>query len=932
MRQRLWPAVLILIATVLRVVPALAQAPAQGRIAGRVVDKDTGRPVAGARVLVEGQAGGYEADLNGNYRTGLLPLGSYSLRATMIGFRPVQVDSVRVTAGQTVTANFVLSAATVQLQELEVTSQGPVRSNNDAGLLAIQQAAPAVSDGISAQAIAKSPDQNAGDAIKRVTGVSIIDGKFLVVRGLGERYSNALLNGAEIASPVLEKKIPPLDLFPSGLLESVVASKTATPDKPGDFAGGSVELKTKDFPEQRIAQAELKLAGNDQTTFKDLPLAPQGGVHDWLGFAGSRRVPPSVPQLPNDPVALTGILQSFRNNVWNPAPSFVGLKPGFTLTYGDQKQGEQSSLGYIASVNYNRRVSYNPDRLYNLFYLGREGTNTVDWGGILNLAWKANSTNKIFLRNLYTRSADEQTRFASGASTQPGGVAPSDIFDAVYQVRYTERYIYQSQLGGEHRIHFPFAFPSFFEWKGTYGRARIYDPDNHSAKFSTNTQFGSTEVSAFRLTRDLTDRTYSGQLDWSIPLSLRRAEDALVKFGGYYRRKQREYDAEDFYLTGGNDPSVQTLVNTTPVVPEDVFAPENMGSFGALPREANDPYEATEKVSAAFGMLDLPLLPWLRAVGGLRLERWQLDILNGGDDPRGDKAAGKTSSLPTGPKDVTDKLWSVNLTVMPTATTNLRLAAYRTVARPDIREVAPSKFTSVNGLGECTFEGNPFLTRSLITNYDARLEVYARPGELIAISGFYKKFDQPIIAIRTTGSFGGSNVSCNTKNATSASLTGGEFEFRKNLDFLGLPRLSLGSNVAVVSSSINVEDVLGIAPRKFIGQSPVVVNGFAGYAVPSGGFEATLLFNYVGERLNTYANKDPGNQAVPSPNPNWVEQARATLDAKLRLSLSRRTRLAFSARNLTRAQVIIKEDSDPNRTVSQYNPGLSFSTSVTYDF
>src|SRR5690606_37057975 len=274
--------------------PLAAQQPVPasptGRITGRVVDRETGRALQGARVWIVGMAGVVEADLDGRFRTPPVPAGIHSVTAAYIGYTPVRRDSVRVAAGQAVTVDFVLEVRAVELEELTAELAVPAAPRTDAGLLAAQQAAPGVSDGISAEAISRSPDGDGSDVIRRMTGVTTFDKKFVVVRGLNERYSNTTLNGADLPSPEPLKKVAPLDIFPASLLESIVTAKTATPDKPGDFAGGSVEIRTKDFPENWVLQFGVSQGFNSQTTLQPMAQAPRT-TSDFFGFGDARRRP-----------------------------------------------------------------------------------------------------------------------------------------------------------------------------------------------------------------------------------------------------------------------------------------------------------------------------------------------------------------------------------------------------------------------------------------------------------------------------------------------------------------------------------------------------------------------------------------------------------------------------------------------------------------
>ncbi len=275
--------------------PSPAAPPAAtGRIGGRVVEQSSGQPIAGAQILIGANTASAVTDLDGRYRSSALPVGEYRVLARRLGSQPKQYEGIVVTAGQTTVVNFSLTNAAVQLNAVVVSAERSDRATSEAGLLAMQKGAAAASDGVSAEQIKRTPDADAGQAAVRVSGVSVVDNKFVVVRGLSERYSNTLLNGVEVTSPEPSKKIVPLDIFPASLLEAIVVTKSATPDKPGDFAGGSVEIKTKEFPEQRVMQYNLAFGWNSQTTGQLIQLPIWTGL-DFLGFDNGRRTRPTFP-------------------------------------------------------------------------------------------------------------------------------------------------------------------------------------------------------------------------------------------------------------------------------------------------------------------------------------------------------------------------------------------------------------------------------------------------------------------------------------------------------------------------------------------------------------------------------------------------------------------------------------------------------------
>jgi outer membrane receptor protein involved in Fe transport len=913
---------------VLHAQQAPAAAPSRtGRVAGRVVDRETGRPIGGARIQVSGAPGVVETDLEGKYRTPALPIGLVSVRATMIGFKPVARDSIRIPEGQAAIVDFTLVSTPIELEEMSVQAEATPMAGNDAGLLSMQQAAAGVSDGISSQAIARSPDNNAGEAVKRITGVTLFDGKFLVVRGLGERYSNALLNGAEMPSAVVEKKVPPLDLFPAGLLDNVVASKTATPDKPGDFAGGSVELTTKDFPEKRLLQIGVSQSFRQGVTFQDVPLSPLSGS-SLFGFDnGKHEGPANIPYGGSNYDKEIGyrVLQGFRNNVWVPAPRRVGPGTGANFSYGDQFQSATggSAFGFVLALTYNNKANYTPNRVFNIYNLGFQSSWNVDWGGVANFAFKPSPSHKFSFRNLYTRSAEEKFLEATGA---PPGLDRFLIRSTSAQ--YLERYLWQSQLAGEHGI-----VGTAVSWKATYGRARINDPDNHGARYQTNLDVGGgTTLTGKRLIRRLADETYSGQLDISLPFTWHHRDDALLKVGGYLRRKHRDYFARDVGIvrkSGGSPTPLDSLVTKLP--PELAFAPENLGTvFDWLPSaEPNDPFFANDKIYSAYAMGDFPIFPWLRLVGGARAERWMLDVFPGGDNPLGDTRLGKP---PISRRNL-DILPSANLTLTLAEQVQLRFAGSRTVARPDSREISPGRYSPIGGIGTCAEAGDTTLQRTRVTNWDGRLEIYPRPGELFAISGFTKRFEKPIIEIRASAQSG--EATCPVTNAERASVDGVEFELRKGLDFLShsFRNLGFGVNVAVVDSKIDLLAGKTVFTRKFVGQSPFVLNAFLAFEPVGGPFQLSVLYNYYDDRTRYYAFAAPTRPGDdPSAGASWIEKGRSTLDAKLKLKLFSGLRMTAAGQNLTRTPVEVREDRGPKRLVDGYNPGISGSLGFTYDF
>ena len=898
MTGRLLGAVL---AAVLAAVPALAapvvvqaQAEPTGRIAGRVVDAESGRPVAGAQVVIVDQPGRLEADLDGRFRSAPLPVGTYSVRAFYIGYKPVQADGVKVAAGQATVVSLSLGTAPVELAELEVTSQPPAKVSSSAGLLAEQQNAPAVSDGVSAETISKTPDSDAGQAVARVTGVSVLDDK-VVVRGLGERYSNTVLNGAEIASPEPDKKVVPLDVFPSSLLEALVASKTATPDRPGDFAGGSVDIRTKEFPDNFVFSIGTTLGYNSLSTFKRFPKGPRAGS-DWYGKDNGLRAEPAANPDPDR------FAESFQN-VWTPGDVKASPKTGLDFSIGGRQDLGGDALGMVLSGSYDAGRKFNPERYGatgRCTCLFRDATDAVSLGGILNLSYRLGGSTKFGFKNFYTRGSDDVAITGSGVLADPNGAAGLG-----YQMRYLQRYVLQSQLSGEHRI--AGLLNSRLEWRGTYGRAGLDDLDNRQVQYINEGDGFKLDqrVPNYRTFASLRDKTYAGQLDWSIPIAFREPGDGILKVGALYNAKNRNFNGNTYGISLGGDPSVLRLP------PEQVFAPENVGTGGITFNRANTlfPYDARERVRAAYGMLDFEAIRDLRLVGGVRVERWTAAI-----DITGAAAGIDTVT----PKRNTDVLWSTNLTWRLSPAANLRGALSRTIAKPDLRELSPGGYAPA--LGGRLQIGNPDLVRTGVTNADLRLEFYPGAGELIAVSGYYKKFTDPIV---TTVILQGEFVE-RPDNAASATTKGLELELRKSLGFVSpwLARFQAGVNLSLIQSRVTLPSRLGVfdPDLTFQGQSPYLVNLSLLYQ--SDRLSASVLYNRIGKRITAY-----GGQSGETQGPSSLELPHGTLDAKVKYAWWGGWSFTLSGRNLTNPAIEVRDD---KATGGNLAPGLQERTRTGY--
>jgi outer membrane receptor protein involved in Fe transport len=631
---------------------------------------------------------------------------------------------------------------------------------------------------------------------------------------------------------------------------------------------------------------------------------------------------PADPPPPGVTPAGERFAEQLRNE-WTPPPVPITPDFGLGVNLGGLLGSDETPIGYALALTYSNKMDYTPNRLNQLVfsevtgiadrgYVAREATSSVDLGAIANFAVRAGVTSKFGWKNLYTRNAEELLATNTGFEVYNGNVERH-----IYQTRYVTRELVQTQLTGDHYI--PALRDARIEWKGTFSTSSRDEPENRSLLYFKDPQTG-----MFRQGRGspgpywfrfLDDRLYAGQVDAGVPLPVPGLVDALLKVGGLYRARDRGFDASFYRMYPTGD------IPEAYLPPELALAPENIGSSFIFERFDADalPYDSDDDIRAAFAMLDLPLPGGLRLVGGNRMEDWRVALFQGSREaPLQDPTRRRSR----------DYLWSGNLTWSVTDRQNVRLAGYRTVARPDPRELSPDGYTAVTG--DCGNRGNPDVERTRIDNYDVRWEFYPDAGEMISISGFYKDFDRPIIEKLITPVSGRCDIIFD--NVGRARNYGAEIEVRKSLGFLPDPlsRLSVGANVTLVHSIAEYVPFEGggVLELPLQGQSDYLANVNLLYA-DEGGVQASILVNAFGDRIVRYG-EAVNSGGVAQQIPHVVEQGRITVDAKLQRRIGRFS-VSLSGRNLTDAETIFFQDSDAGRTRTGYHrPGISASLGLGY--
>lgn len=898
---------------------AQEQVTTAGRITGRVVNTETGRPIERAEVAVAGTMHRALTDLDGRFFLQNVPPGVHTVDVRQIGFTAKTVTNVTVTADETTVLDVGLSSAVVTIEAITVSAE--VERGTVSRALEEQKNAPNIVNAISAEQMAKSPDGDAAKAVQRVSGVTVQDGRYVFVRGLGERYTTTSLNGSRLPSPEPEKRIVPLDLFPAGLLETVSTSKTFTPDQPGDFSGASVDLRTRDFPANRVLTLSLGIGLNGDATGVAVPTAPRAGG-EWLGFAGAERQLPAEAAAAGDlsglsPDEVNAVLRSFRN-AWS-ASSDAGRPMGsFGFSLGGEDGLGSARLGYVASFTYkfDQEVHKQEQRAQAVAdgeggtrpqneYTGRTGRQSVLWGGMLNLTTHLGGTSRIQLNNTYNRTADNEAIELQGESEEFG--LPLDVT----RLTFVSRTVWSSQLKGDHLL----AGRHRLDWMGAYSTVTRDEPDRSDLVYETAPSAADTSVQVpvrwWGAPRSAI-RTFSALDEWSGEgaTNLRLAfgdpaNEFAVKVGADLRHTARDADSRAYDLINF---ALDESQRSAPA--ESLFDGRYFNGEIMLRVNANGGfYQARENYLAGYAQLEIPLGRHVRVIGGARLEQDHLEVLS-----RQPNDVDTTATL-----DDVDVLPSLSVNVALSRNSNLRLAATQTLSRPEYRELSPT--TSFEPLGGLTLFGNPGLRRALIQNADLRWELFPSPGEVVSLGVFAKRFIDPIeqIIVATTGASALSWV-----NTEGAYNYGAELELRTSLGRLGEPLvpLTLFGNATLMQSEIDVRadsvSALTNAQRPMVGQAEYVFNAGLAYANYSGSVSATLLYNFVGPRIV---------EAGIQPLPDTYEQARHVLDFSLQFPALAGIAVKLDAENLLNQRYLRTQGSV---TRLRYYAGRTFSLGLSW--
>lgn len=931
------------------------KAQTTGIISGKVVDDASGEPMIGTTVMISGQSLGALTKIDGSYRIQNVPIGEYTLTFTYLGYAKLDIKGVKVEPGKVTKISVSMKTEDIMTEDVIVTAKAV--KTTGAALLKERQKADAVSDAIGAEEISRGGAGDAADAIKKVTGATTVGGKHVYIRGLGERYSSTQLNGANLPSADPDKKSVHLDLFPAGMIENITTVKTATPDKPGDFTGGTVDIKTKSFPEQFTYGMSVSGSYNTFTTGSNVQ-SYNGSNTDWLGYDdGLRSVPTlvknnDIPSLisarsNSEAAALLNDQSKSANSGFAPTTKSAPFNSGLSMNIGNQHELFGNTFGYLATLSYNRKyTNYDKSSMahhsqassaseelmteYRANML--HSKDEVAWGGMVNLAYDFSSNNQLSFNFMRNQNGESEAVYQNGYDNY------YNVNTETFILKYVERAISSYQLSGKHN--FPSLVNSKLDWQVAYNENtqnepnfRTFDTEYYIDEITSQGDtvwkydlFTADNANAYpsQYYRDLSEDLISAKTDIEIPFKDIFDAQITFKTGVLYNKKTRDF-TESRYIYK-LDETVKKIVNYDDVRNPDEFMQEyagiilnnnNKDYFGMYLEDRTQPsgsYTGDLEIFATYGMLDWQVLPNFRIVGGVRLESTNMST----------QSADTTKLL--GKIKEQDILPSLNLTYNLNKNMNLRMAYGKTIARPTFREVAP--YNSLMPIEHYTYLGNDSLNRTIVDNYDLRWEWFTNPGEIISVGGFYKAFKNPIVLTIVNA-----NYEHQPWNVDKGFLYGLEFEYRKNLGFLGnfFNNFQFGANFTLVKSEIELTDFLfnlnktldsnATNSRDFQGQSPYVVNLDLSYSNYETGTESNLYFNVFGKRLSKIGFAAPDYYEFPRPELNFSISQRFFDNFKVK----------FSAKNLLDSKVYNASTYKGEEYISyEYYLGRTFSLSFSY--
>lgn len=901
----------------------------QGSIKGSVVDGPNQEPVENAKITVVGTDKRCLSDSAGKFTLTGIPKGKYSIEVKATTFNIYLLNEVEINQGEKV---LVFAMEPADLVKGAVVVSRKAKKDGTVELIRVQHNLGVVSNGISGEDIRKAPDPKVSDVLKRISGASIQDNKFVVIRGLSDRYNYAFLNGASLPSSESDRKAFSFDVFPSNILSGITVVKTAAPELPGEFAGGVINIVTVEAPDKPLSSLSVSAGYNAISTFNNFYRSKDSKL-DLIGLGAKDRLLPEG--LPTS--AEYGTLNVQERARWakdfkyNWAAEKGMAMPNSTLQYSlgnTYTLKNKQTIGYIAAYSYqnNQTFSYNTRREFEESATGVVQrmelndsifTQNVLNTAMLNLKYSFNPKSSIQFKNLYSINSEDKINIRNGVREMDNDPRQ---WEKATNFWYTQNKTLSSQLLGEHKtekmaIHWNLGISQVDRIIPALRRViqrkySLYENDTIEQYVAIVQNNGTIPTAAGNMFwSDANEAIYSALYDLEKNLQI----DSLsinIKVGGMHQFRNRDFQARNFGFSKYNGGGVNFQDSLLLYSPSSIFNVENLGLMdngrgGFKLDEAtnsDDSYQASSFLNAGFLQMDAKWKNWLRLNGGVRIESYyqSFDYIEFGSN--------KDISIKT---TTVDLLPSANLIISLSPRMNVRASSYRTVSRPEFRELAP--FTFYNFIIDNIISGDPDLKRASIMNYDVRFERLIGKGQNFNVSGFYKDFTDAIELVNRTGTSGAAELYY--KNVPNVKTYGVEMEFRFNLGFLSATenhpiwdQLSFNLNGSLIRSRVSIGDsIFGQSEyadgRPLQGQSPYLINAGLYYQTINKKWSFSAAYNRVGQRIYIV-----GNEQEPSV---W-ENGRNLLDFQIVHNVNDALELRFNLKDAFANELIFFQDLNKN--------------------
>ncbi|MEJ8757859.1 TonB-dependent receptor [Pontibacter sp. H259] len=913
----------------------------QGTLKGKVTDKATGEAIIGAVVFVKGTGKGTSTDYEGNYTLGLAT-GIHNVTVTFLSYKPSENTGITITPGQPAILNVQLEDNSTELQGVEIIATR--QTNTELAVLQTIRNSEVVVSGVSGEQIVKSMDRDAAETVKRIPGVTILNDKYVVIRGMNQRYNTVLLNNALTPSTEPDQKAFSFDVLPTSVIDRIMIYKNGSPELPGEFGGGIVKINTKNVVDENKTTIGVSGSFRVGTTFQNF-LSDTKSSTDFLGFDnGMRAIPAAIPAHISGN-AMQGEQQPYGSlfkNSW--APKSLTALPDLRIAAGINRMFAVESIKFSTvsalSLSNTQTITEGTRNGYGA-YDTNTGTSAAQFryndkiyagsarvGVVSNWSARLSNNHKLEFRNLFNQLGTNEVLYREGIDFTNDAQRQRN-----YSLRYESRSIYTGQLQGTHELN---NANTTLTWTGGYNYTWRNEPDYRRLRTADDENDGQYRImyqpivslqDAGRFYADLQEQGVmaNAQVEHRFAATDSTAENApKIRVGFYAERKNRDYTSRFFTFSPANNDTFDKSLELLPI--GEVFAPEHFNaSTGWKLLEDNNPqnnYKAYNTYLAGFISGATPITANLSVSGGVRVEHNNQEL--------------KTVTFDGTPinrsNPVLSILPSANITYTLTPRAMLRTGASISVNRPEFREIAPAPYFDFTNLLEVT--GNPTLQVATIYNGDLRYEFYPNPTELLSIGAFYKHFSKPIETVFENTSGGRSITFANARNAYSYGL---EAEVRKSLLDVSensfIQNLTLVLNAALVQSEVELTpEYASFQPgkRPMVGQSPYVVNTGIYYQNDDRQLQFNVLYNIIGKRIFA---------AGTFRNPSVYEMPRHQVDLSVTKGIGKHLELKAGIQDLLNQKTRLVRDSDSNDKITsgddafrEFNKGQYSTLGITYKF